>query len=62
MNKSILKNFYLWSVLIIGIMLNVAYVWFGSLEGYGLANLMLMVYAVVIALIPTSIYFIFIYE
>lgn len=54
-----LRNFFLWSWLIISILFNIVYLISGAADGLGLANCIEILFAIIPSVLITLIYFIF---
>jgi fructose-1,6-bisphosphatase/inositol monophosphatase family enzyme len=52
-----IRDFYLWCAGLLAVVLNIAYLALGAVEGYGLPNLVECLYAAILAIIPTAIYY-----
>ena len=59
MAKHKLRNFYLWTWLVLSLIFVGGYLESGALEGYFIAILLEILFAGIASLIPTAIYFIF---
>jgi len=59
MKKYKLRKFYLWTWLILAIIMCIAYISSGAVEGYIIPLLLEIIFGGILAIIPTLIYFFF---